>query len=46
MYAPMPTDDAMAMLLGMYLTAPPRTPVTESRMKIQPSTKMAVMAWE
>ena len=40
-----PPEVAMAMFLGMYLTSPPRTPVTLSRMKNQPSTKMAVMAW-
>ncbi len=36
----------MAMDLGMYLTSPPRTPVTDSSTKNQPSMNMAVMAWE
>ena len=37
-------DDAMATLLGMYFTRPPRTPVTDRIRKIHPSTKIAVMA--
>lgn len=32
------------MLLGMYLMIPPRTPVMESTMKMNPSTNTAVMA--
>lgn len=34
------------MLLGMYLMMPPRTPDTDSTMKMKPSTKTAVMVWE
>ncbi len=42
----MPTDVANEMLGGRRWMSPPRTPVSERRRKIQPSTKIAASACE
>jgi hypothetical protein len=43
---PMPTEVANEMFGGRRWMSPPRTPVSERRRKIQPSTKIAARAWE